>query len=323
MLKQVVKRLLRNSVHKLTGVAELRQRLEDLQRRLDEVLQPAHWGRVLHEVAGANRGVQQLLSRSYRDSQGRNLPRPDLAETELRCFSQNGEDGILLYLFSLLGTTNKKVVEVCAGNGIECNAANLIVNHGWSGLLVDGDPANIAAGRRFYQSCRDTFACPPTLVHAWVTAENVNTLVSANGFDGDIDLLSLDLDGMDYWVWKALTCSRPRVVVLEFNYRWGPRRAVTVPYRPDFRVEGHKHPWCCGASLPAFVKLGRERGYRLVGTHRLDFNALFLRSDTGPDLFPEVSAEEVFARNPLLRRWTPDVLPSRAERPDYWDVVVV
>jgi hypothetical protein len=322
-MKQAIKRLLQKSVHKLTGVAELRQRLEDLQRRLEEVLEPANWGRVLHEVASANQGVQQLLSRSYRDGLRRNLPLPELAETELRCFSQNGEDGILLYLFSLVGTTNKKVVEICAGNGIECNAANLIINHGWSGLLIDGDAGNIATGRRFYHSCRDTFACPPVLVPAWVTAENVNSLVADHGFAGEIDLLSLDLDGMDYWVWKALTAVRPRVVVLEFNYRWGPERAVTVPYRADFRVEGNKHPWCCGASLGAFVKLGRQRGYRLVGTHRLDFNALFLRADTGADLFPEVSVAEVFARNPVLRRWTPDVLPSRAQRPDYWDVVEV
>jgi hypothetical protein len=322
-MKRFLRAILRNTLHRVTGVSDLRSRVNDLHLRLDEALDYPRWGRTLNEVAAISQGVQRLLSRDYRASLHNGLPLPDLGEAEFRCFSQNGEDGILLYIFSLVGTVTKKVVEICAGNGIECNAANLIVNHGWSGLLVDGDENNIAFGRRFYASCRDTFAYQPILVPAWVTAENVNPLVSGHGFAGDIDLLSLDIDGMDYWVWKALTCTRPRVVVLEFNFRWGPERAVTLPYRADFRVEGNKHPWCCGASLPAFVKLGRERGYRLVGTHRQEFNAVFLRDDVGADLFPEVSVAEAFARNPILSRWTPDVLPRRDERPEYWDVVEV
>jgi hypothetical protein len=320
MMREYFRRLVRGSVQRLLGVADLRRRLEDLREHLDD---PAGWGRLANEIASANRGVQQLLAHRYRDNLRRGLPLPGLSDTEFRCFSQNGEDGILLYLFSLLGTTNQRVAEICAGNGIECNAANLIVNHGWSGLLVDGDERNIAEGRRFYASCRDTFASQPILVASWVTAENVNALVAEHGFGGDIDLLSLDLDGVDYWIWKAMTCVRPRVVLLEFDFRWGPERAVTVPYRPDFQVVRDKHPWCGGASLAAFAKLGRERGYRLVGTHRLFFNAVFLRSDVGEDLFPEISAAEAFARNPILRRWTPGVLPGRTERPDYWDIVEV
>lgn len=319
-MKDHLKRLVRGSLHRLLGVSDLRRRLEELQQRLDD---PSAWGRLPHEIASANRGVQQLLSHSHRDALQRGLPLPGLHDAEFRCFSQNGEDGILLYLFSLLGTTNKRVVEICAGNGIECNAANLIVHHGWSGLLVDGDKNNIAEGKRFYSACRDTFASPPLLVASWITAENVNALVADHGFAGDIDLLSLDLDGVDYWIWKALTCIRPRVVLLEFNYRWGPERAVTVPYRPDFRGAGDKHPWCGGGSLAAFAKLGRTRGYRLVGCHRLFFNAVFLRADVGTNLFPEISPAEAFALNPILRRWSPDVLPSREERPDYWDVVEV
>jgi hypothetical protein len=246
-----------------------------------------------------------------------------LLDSGFRCFSQNDEDGIILSVFSLIGTASKKVVEICAGDGIECNAANLIVNHGWCGLLFDGDEQNTARGRRFYSRCRDTFFDPPTLVTAWITAENVNTLVSDHGFGGDIDLLSLDLDGMDYWVWKALTCVRPCVVVLEFNSRWGPHRAVTLPYRADFRLDYHRHPWCAGASLAAFARLGRERGYRLVGTNRLGNNAVLIRSDLGVDFFPEVSPAACYERIPALRDWGPDWLPSRAERPEWYEVVEV
>jgi hypothetical protein len=320
MVKAYLKRFLRSSVHRLLGVTELQKRLEDLQKGLGE---PANWARMLNEVACANQGVQLLLSRSYRASLRPESLLPGLNETEFRCFSQTGEDGILLYLFSLVGTTNKKVVEICAGNGVECNAANLIINQGWSGLLVDGDERNSAVGKQFYAKCRDTLFRIPTLATAWVTAENVNALVSDHGFSGDIDLLSLDLDGMDYWVWKALTCVRPRVVILEFNSRWGPERAVTLPYRADFRMDMNRHPWCHGASLSAFVRLGQERGYRLVGTNRLGCNAFLLRSDTGTDIFPEISGVEAFERSSILRKWSPGWLPSAAERPEYWDVVEV
>jgi hypothetical protein len=321
-MRQLLKRFLRATWHKLTGVSDLRHRLEKLQQQLDDALGPAKLGRVFNEVAGVSQIAQKLLAEQYRAAAQRRAL-PDLMDTELRSFSQNGEDGILLYLFAVLGTTTKKVVEICAGNGIECNAANLIVNHGWSGLLIDGDEQNIAVGKQFYSACRDTFARVPDLVQAWVTAENVNRLVCDHGYTGDIDLLSLDMDGMDYWVWQALTSIRPRAVILEFNFRWGPERAVTLPYHPDFRVEGNKHPWCCGASLPAFVKLGWQRGYRLVGTHKQELNAIFLRNDVGMELFPEVSVAHVFERNSLLRHWSPAVLPLRTERPEYWDVVEV
>jgi hypothetical protein len=322
-MKRFFKRLVRNSLQRLIGVADLRERLDYLQKRLEDTLEPAHWGRVLNEVACSSRAVQHLLCHTYRGAASGHLPALPLSETEFRCFSQNGEDGILLYVFALIGTNNKKVVEICAGNGIECNAANLIINQGWFGLLVDGGEDNIARGRRFYQSCRETGMFQPTLVTAWVTAENVNDLVSRHGFAGDIDLLSLDLDGMDYWVWKALTCVRPRVVIVEFNCRWGPERAVAQRYQPDFQEDWNRHPWRHGASLYAFVKLGRQRGYRLIGTNRSGPNALFLRSDTGVEQFPEISAAEAFRRSLHLRQWAPDWLPSAQERPDFYDVVEV
>jgi hypothetical protein len=132
------------------------------------------------------------------------------------------------------------------------------------------------------------------LLHAWVTAENVNDLVTSCGFDRDIDLLSLDMDGMDYWVWKALTCARPRVVVAEYESTWGPEARMTRPYRPDFGGDTLDNVPTGGASLPALVALGREKGYRLVGCDRFCYNAFFLRNDVGADRFPEIPARDCF-----------------------------
>jgi hypothetical protein len=321
-MKTYLKRIIRKGISKLMGTEDLPKLLEGL-KHLTDAFEPSSSRMLFNEVASTNKGVQQLLYHTYRQLLAQQKGLQPFSDTGFRCFSQNDEDGLLLYIFSLLGTTNKRVVEICASDGIECNAANLIVNHGWYGLLFDGDEANTARGRRFYSRCRDTFSHPPTLVTAWITAENVNDLVADNGFAGDIDLLSLDLDGMDYWIWKALTCVRPRVVVLEFTSRWGPHQAVTLPYQADFRMNWDRHPWCSGASLAAFANLGRERGYRLVGTHRLGFNAVFLRSDIGNDLFPEVTPVQCFEQTAYLSHWKPEWLPSREERPEWYDVVEV
>jgi len=246
---------------------------------------------------------------------------PTFADVEFRCYSQNGEDGILLYLFSLIGTTTRTALEICAGDGLECNSANLIVNHGWRGLLIDGDSQQIARGKDFYTKCPTTFLSPPTLMPAWVTAENINDLVAGQGFSGQIDLLSLDLDGNDYWIWRALDCVQPRVVVLEFNALLGAERSLTMPYQPDFRLDLSSPPYRCGASLPAFVKLGREKGYRLVGVQSLGFNAFFVRTDVREDLLPERSPQECFEQTERLRAWSPSWLEQMFTGGQRWEDV--
>lgn len=239
--------------------------------------------------------VQVLLREHYRQLAVTGSKLPAFPDVEFRCHSQTGEDGILLYIFSLIGTTNRKVLEICAGSGIECNAANLIINHGFRGLLFDGSAENIADGREFYGRHPSTFLCPPKLESAWITAENVNELVTSKGFSGEIDLLSLDLDGNDYWIWKALTAVSPRVVVLEFNGYFGPHVSATMPYQPDFQLDYSAKPYRCGATLAAFTKLGRAKGYRLVGSQRLLFNAFFVRDDVGCDVLSETAVADIFA----------------------------
>lgn len=334
-IKSRFKRKLRSTLQKILGdlpvFAELQQQLGDLQRQLVQLQQVLdarlfdHNDRrsLLNETTATSQAVQLLLRQKYRELLHNHLPLPELGDTEFRCFSQNGEDGILLYIFSILGTTNRRVVEISAGDGIECNSANLIINHGWHGLLFDGDEQNISRGKDFYAKCQDTFAAPPTQVASWVTAENVNSLIADNGFAGDVDLLSLDIDGMDYWIWRSIRHISPRVIILEFNPVWGPDRAVSIPYQADYRMDFSRHPYYAGGSLTAFVKLGREKGYRLVGSQRLGFNALFVRSGLGEDLLPEISPQQCFERNPVLRVWEPNWIPDTSERPEWKNTVEV
>lgn len=271
----------------------------------------------MHAAQDAQIG-QLLLRLAYRDLLNQGAASLDLEDVEFRCYSQNGEDGILLYVFSLIGTTNRRVVEIAAGDGSECNAANLIINHGWHGLLFDGNPDNVSRGHAFFGTHPNTKISPPQFLHAWITAENVNQLVSQAGFAGPIDLLSLDVDGNDYWFLEALTCVEPRVLVVEFNAACGPERAVSMPYTPAYQLDLTTHPYRCGASLPAFTTLLRGRGYRLVGVQSNGFNAFFVRDGLGDRALPERSPHDCYRRNPRLAGWQAALLEQILSGPARW-----
>ena len=266
----------------------------------------------------ATQVAQIALRLTYRDLLHRGGPFPELADVEFKCHSQGGEDGILLYLFSLIGTESRRVVEICAGDGSECNAANLIINHGWQGLLLDGDADNVARGTVFYGTHPNTKVSPPRFVNAWITADNINALVTEQGFAGAVDLLSLDVDGNDYWFLEALTCVAPRAMVVEFNAACGPNRAVTMPYTPDYKLDLSVYPYRCGASLPAFAKLAAGRGYRLVGVHSLGFNAFFVRNGVGDEVLPGRSPQDCYRTNPRLANWQPAWLDEILAGPARW-----
>ena len=159
---------------------------------------------------------------------------------------------------------------------------------GWQALLFEGDKANIQRGSTFYRRYPETLLTPPTFVHAWIERETINDLIAKQGFQGEIDLLSLDLDGMDYWIWQMIEGIRPRVVVAEYNGGIEAERAVTVPYQKDYSV-ANTGAWFEGASLLALTKLAKRKGYRLVGCNRCELNAYFVRSDIGAELLPEVT----------------------------------
>ena len=236
------------------------------------------------------------------------LPLPEFEDTGFRVYSQNDEDGLLLHLFSLLGTGNRVLVDVGFGSPHGANTTNLICNWGWTGLLIEGEEDAATQARQFLDQHKDTWIYPPKVIAAWVTAENINDLIQENGISGEIDLFSLDLDGVDYWVWKSLSVVQPRVVLVEYMNMWDSDQSVTVPYRPDFN-RFDTHPDYFGASLSAFTRLGREKGYRLVGCNRYGFNAFFVRSDIGEDVFPEIPPERCL-QHPQARHGNKRRLPQ-------------
>lgn len=255
--------------------------------------------------------VQLMMTWKSMLYQGHPLPKMD--EVHFRVHSQGGEDGILLYIFALIGTTNKKALEICAEKGEQCNSTNLIINHGWEGYLFDGSEENVQSGLKFFRSCEDTKFWVPTFRQAWITRDNINDLVSSCNLSGEIDLLSLDIDGNDYWVFEALDVVQPRVFIAEYQMSWGPDLAITQRYEEDFTGERYfiEHPGTqryTGASLRALVNLADKKGLRLVGCERKCYNAVFIRKGLAEDIFPTIDPASCFGHS-VARfniEWKPD-----------------
>ncbi len=216
---------------------------------------------------------------------------PKISETGFKCFSQFEEDGKLLFIFSVLGMDNKTFVEIGSDDGVNSNCANLAFNFGWHGIFIDGNEKGIERGRKFYSQYPTPFNYPPKFVCAKVKRENINELISGEGLRGEIGLLSIDIDGNDYWVWDALGVVSPKVVIIETHIEFGYNNIV-VPYDPNYFYPG-KHPEYHGASPVAMVNLAKRKGYRLVGANELGFNFIFIKNGLADDLIPEVSVESV------------------------------
>ncbi|HML12348.1 MAG TPA: hypothetical protein VK456_03525 [Xanthobacteraceae bacterium] len=198
-----------------------------------------------------------------------------------KVYSQNDEDGIIAEIFRRIGTTSRTFVEFGVETGVECNTARLLVE-GWRGLWIESNAASAAAIRHDFAPF--IAGGKLALQESLVTAENINALIGQAGFSGEIDLLSIDIDGNDYWVWKAIDVVDPRVVAIEYNATLRPPMTLVVPYRADARWDGSNH---YGASLEALVRLAAAKNYRLVGCSIAGVNAFFVRADLAADRFLE------------------------------------
>lgn len=233
---------------------------------------------------------QQSLYQQYRTMKAQGHL-PPFRETGFRVFSQMEEDGKLLFIFALVGMENKIFVEIGSDDGVNSNSANLFFNFGWRGLFIDGNPSAIKRGKNFYRRYPTPFSFQPVFACAMITRENINEIISTSGFSGEIGLLSIDIDGNDYWVWDAITVVNPRVVLIETHTEFGMENIV-VPYDPTYFYPG-KHPVYHGASPVAMTNLARKKGYRLVGANELGFNFFFVKNGFADEQLPEVSVESV------------------------------
>jgi hypothetical protein len=224
-----------------------------------------------------SRGVYPALGElaaRYRD--GGAWEPPDLTAFELRVFSQNGEDGVLAEILRRIGVAGGWFVEFGVQDGTEGNTVFLAQVLGWAGAYLEADAAQ-------YEALQRRFAGNPRVrtVHAAVEPDTAEALFREAGVPEEPDVLSIDVDGNDYWIWKELSTYRPRVVVIEYNGALDPLSRRVMPYQPGFRWD---HTSGYGASLGALEDLGAEKGYRLVHTESAGVNAFFVREELAEGL---------------------------------------
>jgi len=279
------------------GLVERILELSDERRRIDEKTSPAT------KIA-----LRSLLL-SYQRIVATREQLPSIHDVGFRVFSQFDEDGILLYLLAASGIGTRRFVDLGAGDGVYAsNCANLALNLGFDGLFVEADAAKAEHAQRFYERHADTRERPPKVVQAFVTRENVNELVRGAGFKGDIDLLSIDVDGNDYWLWQALNCVSPRFVVVEAHTELGFEDYV-MPYEPGFDWRLAPAGTRIGASPAAFKRLAGELGYRLVGSNLYGFNLCFARNDIGSETLPPIELDTLFRHGSYNRTVAADETP--------------
>ena len=249
----------------------LRQQGIKLAERLD--WDEIRFGRVIK--AQSFQTLREILSQpKYQDPKRLN-------RYELKVCSQNGEDGIIAEIFRRIGTTNRYFVEFGSSSGIESNTA-LLLRQGWSGLWIDASASAVKDARRLFA---DRIAGGKlTVLEAFITAENIEDLFRQGKVPEEFDLLSIDIDRNDYYVWEKITRYRPRVVVIEYNAGIPPTMSWVIPYDP--KAFG-PIPFGSGngASLKALEELGARKGYRLVGCDICGVNSFFIRDDLVGDHF--------------------------------------
>ena len=226
----------------------------------------------------------------------------NINEHEKKIYSQNGEDGIIEFIFTQIGTTNKFSVEFGVGNGFECNTVYLLEKKGWKGLmmdygadqdiqwkgvmkkawynrklgLMDNIRKDLAFLKKIISRTKRSRRFHLDIKSEKVTAENIQNLFQKYNVPKSFDLLSIDIDYNDYWVWKAITDYSPRVVIIEYNSSVIPTESKVVPYDPEVKWDGTNY---FGASLLALKNLGLTKGYTLVGCDNAGVNAFFCKSN--------------------------------------------
>ena len=202
----------------------------------------------------------------------------NLYEFEFKVFSQRGEDGIIQFLVANVDIPkeSKVFVEFGVENYLESNTRFLLIKDNWSGLVIDGSKYHTDFIKSDYISNQYDLK----IENSFITKDNINSIFTNNGIVGEIGLLSIDIDGNDYWVWEAITSIKPIITVVEYNSCFGKDRAITIPYKSDFyRTSAHHSNLYFGASLKALCLLAEKKGYTFVGSNSTGTNSFFVRSD--------------------------------------------
>ncbi len=253
-------------------------KLSSAKRRLYSGFQPTLSDIVInrHLMLEGTIASRQIIDRTSIES---------LADVEFSVFSQWGEDGIIEWLVHNDPGSPTTFIEFGVESYVESNTRFLLQHRNWRGLVIDGDPDNVARIQADAISWRHDL----TSVAQFVTTETINATFRNAGFVDEIGILSVDIDGNDYWVWAGIDSVNPRYVIVEYNAVFGDILPLSIPYDPAFqRTRAHHSNLYYGTSIQALKHLAAEKGYSLLGTNTAGNNAFFARNDVYAKVGPMI-----------------------------------
>lgn len=218
----------------------------------------------------------------------------DIRDYEFKVFSQSGEDGILQHLIRSVEIDETTFIEFGVDEMRESNCRYLMMKDNWRGFVMDGSVEAIQKAKSAYYYWKHGVVA----ISAFVTRDNINELLARSGFGDDVGILSIDIDGNDYYVLDAINSVRPRILICEYNSVFGSVRKISVPYDPAFdRREAHFSHLYWGASLGALAHAAERKGYSLVGSNAVGNNAFFVRNELLSERVRAMSVAEAYVQS--------------------------
>ena len=218
----------------------------------------------------------------------------NIQDYEFKIFSQDGEDGIIQHLLNCLEIKNKTFIEFGVEDFTESNCRFLLIKDKWSGFVIDGSEKNINKLKNYNFYWKNNL----TAIHCMLNKENIEEILKTSNFDQDLGIMSIDLDGNDYYILNEINYYKPRILICEYNSLFGDTKKVSVPYRSDFfMTKAHYSNQFWGASLAALNHLAQLKGYELVGTSSSGINAFFVRKDLINDKIKILSVKSAFTKS--------------------------
>ena len=236
-----------------------------------------YFSSILNRVFNEEMQKELILKAKLLSNQNLKLKRiKDLSEVEFQVYSQWGEDGIIDWLVNKFPEIPKSFLEIGTENYKESNTRFLLVNKNWDGFIIEADKNSV----KDIKSQRVYWRHNLTIENQFVDQNNINTIIKRINIPKKLGLLSLDIDGIDYWVLKKLSVLEPSIVICEYNSLFGQKKAITVPYKKNYiRSNEHYSNLFYGASIKAFIDLLKKRNYFFIGTNSAGNNAFFVNQN--------------------------------------------
>ena len=217
----------------------------------------------------------------------------DINEYEFKVTSQWGEDGIIQFLINKIPIKNKIFVEFGVESYQEANTRFLLLNNNWSGLVIDGSELNINKIKKNPIYWRYNLKA----INHFIDKDNINSILENNGIMDEIGLLSIDIDGNDYWVWESISVIKPQIVICEYNSIFGSKLKISTIYDAKYiRSNAHYSNLYYGASISALEYLATKKGYVLVGSNSAGNNVFFVKNEYA-SLFKTKTSLEAYVKS--------------------------